>query len=204
MQSSRIVSAFFIGLVAAACANSSNDPGGDRGGTTGGGASGSSSEGSGGDGIDLGSGGSGAAGAEPCTPGATRACYPGDEDLAGVGACIEGTQTCVAEGEFTNWSDCEGFVLPEDDACGDGIDNDCDGVVDPGCCVPMDYTLSSGFTSNGGTVCCEDPDTIVSVTDCGDGDDHWAVQSGNCGVAYEGSENYGGPCVTIQCKDVCP
>jgi len=203
MQSSRLLSLLLVALAASACSTASNDPGDDRGETGAGASGGSASDGAGGD-IDLGSGGGGSGSVERCTPGATRSCYPGDETVAGVGACAEGTQSCVAEGEFTSWTECEDFVLPSDDTCGDGVDNDCDGVVDPGCCVPMDYSLSSGFTSNGGTVCCEDPDTIISVTDCGEGDDHWAMQSGNCGVAYEGSDNYGGPCVTIQCKDVCP
>ena len=202
MQSSRLLSLLLVALAASACSTASNDPGADQDGDSGAGASGSS-QGSGGD-LELGSGGSGGASVDACTPGATQPCYPGDESVAGVGACALGTQSCVAEGEFTTWTECEGFVLPTEDTCGDGVDNDCDGVVDPGCCVPMDYSLSSGFTSNGGTVCCEDPDTIISVTDCGEGDDHWAMQSGNCGVAYEGSDNYGGPCVTIQCKDVCP
>jgi MYXO-CTERM domain-containing protein len=55
-----------------------------------------------------------------CTVGDTRAC--GD----GTGACAPGTQTCRADG---TWSDCEGAVGPMPEMC-NGLDDDCDGVVD--------------------------------------------------------------------------
>jgi hypothetical protein len=69
-----------------------------------------------------------------CSPGETQACYTGPEGTEGKGPCAGGEQTCSANG---TWGDCENQVLPAaDDAC-DGADNDCDGMIDPGCqCSP--------------------------------------------------------------------
>ncbi len=70
-----------------------------------------------------------------CSPGATASCYGGPAGTAGVGACHEGTQTCNANG--TAFGPCVGEVLPAGETCGDGIDGDCDGIVDDGCvCTP--------------------------------------------------------------------
>ncbi|WP_437838820.1 MopE-related protein [Sorangium sp. So ce1153] len=63
-----------------------------------------------------------------CTPGETRACYQGPPGTEGVSPCAPGVSTCRASG--LAWGPCLDQVLPELDACGDGIDNDCDGVVD--------------------------------------------------------------------------
>ena len=65
----------------------------------------------------------------PCA--APRSCYPEAlEAQAGVGTCARGTQPCVAGG----WSEtCEGAVLPAKETC-DGVDTDCDGVLDPSNC----------------------------------------------------------------------
>ena len=70
-----------------------------------------------------------------CAPGATTACYDGPGGTAGVGTCAAGTMTCAADG--MSYGACTGAVEPTADLCGDGLDNDCDGVVDDGCvCAP--------------------------------------------------------------------
>lgn len=57
--------------------------------------------------------------------GLTRSCYSGPAGTAGVGKCRAGTQTCSA-GLF---GACLGEVLPSAEIIGNGIDDNCDGVV---------------------------------------------------------------------------
>ena len=64
-----------------------------------------------------------------CMQGETTACYSGPPGTEGVGPCREGTATCVGGMEF---GPCEDQVLPGDEIC-NGIDDDCDRVVDDGC-----------------------------------------------------------------------
>lgn len=65
---------------------------------------------------------------------APQPCYDGPAGTAGVGACRAGTQACVSG----SWGACTGEVLPGPEICGsdgtgNGIDENCDGVVDEGC-----------------------------------------------------------------------
>jgi hypothetical protein len=59
-----------------------------------------------------------------CINGQVRSC--GEN----IGACKSGTQTCI-DGRWS--TDCKGEVTGSPDICGDGIDNDCDGIKDNGC-----------------------------------------------------------------------
>src|SRR5262245_26986482 len=66
-----------------------------------------------------------------CTPGSTVSCYGGPPDTEGVGECHAGTQECNADG--SGYGPCTGSVEPTAEACGDGLDNDCDGLTNERC-----------------------------------------------------------------------
>ena len=94
-----------------------------------------------------------------CKPGATRSCYTGPAATRYLGQCKDGTQTCNASG--TDWSQtCDGEVLPGTEDCADGIDNDCNGVVDDGAgciCKPGETRACyTGPASTRGVGTCKD------------------------------------------------
>lgn len=99
------------------------------------------------DGLDNDCNGSIDEGCKTCQP----KCFPGPPEKAGVGACEYGTRSC--SGEF--WGPCEGAVLPSPELCGptglgNGIDEDCDGIVDNGCvCIEG----QSQFCGSGAGIC---------------------------------------------------
>jgi hypothetical protein len=65
-----------------------------------------------------------------CTPASSEACYSGPAGTDGKGICKAGTRTCDATGQ---WGSCTGEILPTAEICGNGLDDDCDGVADGGC-----------------------------------------------------------------------
>jgi len=80
-----------------------------------------------------------------CEPGAIEACYSGAPATRDVGACRAGTRACDASGA---WTSCLGELLPVQERCADGVDNDCNGAVDDD--VDAD---GDGWTSCGGDCC---------------------------------------------------
>lgn len=56
----------------------------------------------------------------PCRDGDTRSCG------SNVGVCEKGQRVCSGG----LWGDCEGGVEPSEELCDDGIDNNCNGLID--------------------------------------------------------------------------
>ena len=63
-----------------------------------------------------------------CKPGDTKPCYDGAPGTENVGPCLAGTSTCDASGLF--WGACANEVMPVPETCGNGVDDDCNGIVD--------------------------------------------------------------------------
>ena len=100
----------------------------------------------------------------PCEDGTTRSCG-GD---AHVGACSGGQQRCAGG----TWTACEGAVAPVAEICGDGIDNDCDGLESEGCgCVPEPEVCGDGVDNDCDGVEDEGCECSPSTELCGDGVD---------------------------------
>jgi hypothetical protein len=65
-----------------------------------------------------------------CTPGDVQPCFRGPPGRRAVGACADGTQQCVRNGEFGGvWGECTGGIAPSLETC-DSLDNDCNGCTD--------------------------------------------------------------------------
>lgn len=63
-----------------------------------------------------------------CAQGAMRACFAGASDRRNLGRCRDGMMTCT---ELGIWGECSGAQGPLDEQC-NGVDDDCDGMVDEG------------------------------------------------------------------------
>ena len=93
-------------------------------------------------------------GACTCTPGDTQPCYDGLPGTESNAPCHAGTQTCNTSG--TGWGLCIGQFLPQPELCSNGVDEDCNGVVDD---VPdLD---GDGWTVCDGD-CCDQPGSACS------------------------------------------
>lgn len=94
-----------------------------------------------------------------CMANETRECYVGSAELAGIGICSLGRQSCVeTNAEEGKWQGCEGSVMPMEEVC-NGLDDDCDGIVDNGC----------GCTRGESEPCYEGPDATRDVGQCTSG-----------------------------------
>lgn len=76
-----------------------------------------------------------------CLPGSVDPCYEGPAGTEGVGPCKAGTRTCNALG--TAYYLCEGQVLPVEEICNNGINDNCAGPVDSDCITPCDIAAAN-------------------------------------------------------------
>ena len=108
-----------------------------------------------------------------CTPGDSQKCeYQGAPETEGVGPCKAAMRVCNDDG---TWGRCEGEVLPVneigDELCSNGIDDDCNGVVDDG-------TDFDGDGHGACSDCCEMTETCPSPKDAWDPEKHDCTYSG--------------------------
>ena len=96
-----------------------------------------------------------------CIPGEVASCFHGTVAARGVGACSDGTMTCMDGLEFGTWGPCTGDTLPGAEVCDpDGVDENCNGAANEGCdCTPGDPPVACGSTvgaCSAGTQACVD------------------------------------------------
>jgi hypothetical protein len=88
-------------------------------------------------------------GTDSCIPGETETCYEGPEGTEGVGICKSGKRLC----QDAPTGLCNGQVLPADEICGNGLDDDCNGTVDdPGVCSGGQCRTCAKLVTEGGAV----------------------------------------------------
>ena len=125
-----------------------------------------------------------------CTGGSTQACWPGDLEDRGMGACRDGVQTCTGQGEFSAWGECEGATLPSADTSVDGVDQDCNGEDGPtATCASYESVCQGGADEDcDGKIDCADPDcahtaacTLATCTgQCIPGYARWCDTDADC------------------------
>ena len=120
-----------------------------------------------------------------CEPGAERACYVGRPEVRGIGACVEGRQTCDASTEFPQWGDCVGAVLPATELASDcdAVDNDCDGETDEDAWRPCASGCADGreVCSDGAWLPCDAPVPVAASVDLSP----WEMNEGEGVVLFD-------------------
>ncbi len=75
------------------------------------------------------------------------ACYTGPAGTQGVGRCRGGNRVC-SMGSMTS---CTGEIVPSPEICGNGVDENCNGIVDDGCGVCAPGATRACYTGAAGT-----------------------------------------------------
>jgi hypothetical protein len=145
----------------------------------------------------------------------TMDCYTGPSEVAGVGACEVGTQTCNTTTH--EWGPCEGAVLPIAEACDNAMsDDDCDGTDDDIDMLGADCTDEAAmgacrdgvYACAGGALECDTPEPAAAdPCDGVDNDCDGTVDDGidlrtdpmHCGRCDNGCD---GDCCASACTNV--
>jgi hypothetical protein len=137
-----------------------------------------------------------------CVTGDTRPCG------SNVGECQEGTETC----DNGTWSGvCAGEVGPALEVC-NGLDDDCDGVIDDGnpggggsCSTGLSGICEAGTLTceNGGLVCSQNTSATTEVCNGLDDDCDGVIDDGNPGGGGSCSTGLSGICEagTLTCEN---
>lgn len=117
-------------------------------------------------------------------------CYSGPPQTIGIGVCRAGRASCEA-----TWGSCVGETVPSDEICGNGVDDNCDGIID-------DRDGATGKRCVIGAACAADAEEI-----CGNGldDDCDGVVDELCEAPPSATQAcYSGPATTRSlgtCRD---
>ncbi len=141
-----------------------------------------------------------------CAKDATQPCWTGAANLRHVGACRDGTQTCTAGGELSDWSACANQQLPTAEIEGNCVDEDCDGKA-PGCPVgcggEFPELCDDGADNNcDGKVDCNDP-TCLSNAKCTTCANSQPETDTLCNDGYDNDCNGKIDCAEASCAGNC-
>ncbi len=139
-----------------------------------------------------------------CDAGDTVECYDAHQSTRDVGPCRGGVRNCLSSGQ---WSQCLGQILPSQEVCGNGLDENCSGAPDEN--VDLD---ADGFTTCDGDCCDSSECAQPGLVNPGSFDAAGNTVDDDCDGAVDNSETVcdmalvsGSPLATDYAKamDIC-
>jgi hypothetical protein len=107
-----------------------------------------------------------------CFQGDFLNCYAGLPETRDIGECQSGIRTCSANG--SGFDACVGELLPGIEDCKDTLDNDCDGAINEGCCIPDGHEPNNTETQEMSLAdvsdCSSPVQLLASIEDSSDAD----------------------------------